>query len=96
MLCSVCVLVCVSFRFVVQYDLCSYHCCTVPYKWWKDAVLATLGLCSVVFVIFALRDRKMNKIKTEQLKALMKTAEDNLATLQQRITLVYCCSEWVC
>ena len=60
----------------------------VPYHWWKDIVLISLVSLCVLFIFCSWRERKINKVKIEELNALMKTAEDELAALQQKMMLV--------
>ena len=72
----------------------SYCLCLVPYNWWKDVILAAVFISCVIFAGMAWRERKISQIKVDELMELMKIAEDELAELQDKMSVpnFNCCS----
>lgn len=57
----------------------------VPINWWKDIFLVLVLIACVLLAGLAVRERKSSQVKIDELMALMKRAEDELAELQQKM-----------
>ena len=66
-----------------------FYLITVPINWWKDIFLVLVLIACVLLAWLAVRERKSSQVKIDELMALMKRAEDELAELQQKMLVEF-------
>ena len=66
-----------------------FYLITVPINWWKDIFLVLVLIACVLLAGLAVRERKSSQVKIDELMALMKRAEDELAELQQKMLVEF-------